>query len=82
MERIREYSWCCSTGGGMLEAYPNFAAWTARECIEETKAPEAEALATACPCCVRVFRDTIQDMDEDLRIYDVMDLLETSLGSE
>jgi len=35
MERIREYSWCCGAGGGVLEAYPDFAAWTAQERIEE-----------------------------------------------
>ncbi len=53
MERIREYSWCCGAGGGVLNAFPDFAGWTARDRLEEAKATGAEALVTACPWCMK-----------------------------
>ncbi len=80
MERIREYSWCCGAGGGVLEAYPEFAEWTAAERIEEAKATGAEAIVTACPWCERVFRDVIEEQGEKIRVLDVIDLLSISLG--
>jgi Fe-S oxidoreductase len=80
MERIREYSWCCGAGGGVLEAYPEFAEWTAAERIEEAKATGAEAIVTACPWCERVFRDVIEENGEEIKVLDVIDLLSISLG--
>jgi Fe-S oxidoreductase len=82
MQRIREYSWCCGAGGGVLEAYPEFASWTARERLEEAAATGAEALVTACPWCVRTFRDAAGAESGEMKIYDVMDLLRMSLGGE
>jgi Fe-S oxidoreductase len=80
MERIREYSWCCGAGGGVLEAYPEFAASTARERIEEALATGAEALTTACPWCVNVFNEAVADMQTDLLIYDLTELVLRSAG--
>lgn len=74
MERIREYAWCCGAGGGVLEAFPDFALWTATERLEEAVATGAEALATACPWCVRVFRDASAEAGIDLPVYDLIDL--------
>lgn len=80
MERIREYSWCCGAGGGVLEAYPDFALWTATERLEEALATGAEALVTACPWCVRVFRDAAAEANLDLPVYDLADLAALSAG--
>ncbi len=80
MERIREYSWCCGAGGGVLEAYPEFASWTATDRIEEAKATGAEAVVTACPWCERVFRDTISQNGDNIKVFDVMDLLINAIG--
>jgi len=75
MERIKEYAWCCGAGGGVKEAYPDFALWTAKERIEEAKATGAEALVTACPWCERNFRDALgQNMDK-MKLYDIVELL-------
>jgi Fe-S oxidoreductase len=49
MKRRKEYSWCCGAGGGVLDAFPDFAGWTAWERIKEAKATGAEAMITACP---------------------------------
>jgi Fe-S oxidoreductase len=80
MERIREYAWCCGAGGGVLEAFPDFATWTATERLEEARATGAEALVTACPWCVRVFRDAAAESGMDLPVYDLIDLALISAG--
>jgi Fe-S oxidoreductase len=75
MERIREYSWCCGAGGGVWEAYPDFAHWTAMERIEEAKATGAEALVTACPWCVRNFKEALEEAEEEFPVYDIIELM-------
>jgi Fe-S oxidoreductase len=79
MERIREYSWCCGAGGGVLEAEPEFAVWTAKERLDEAAATGATALVTACPWCERVFKDAVAESGSSLQVLDVMELLNKSL---
>ena len=80
MERIKEYAWCCGAGGGVKEAYPDFALWTAQERIEEAAATGAEALVTACPWCERNFGDAVEQSREKMKILDVSTLLLESLS--
>lgn len=75
MERIKEYAWCCGAGGGVGEAYPDFALWTAKERLEEAKATGADALVTACPWCERNFSDALEQNGEKMKLYDVVSLL-------
>lgn len=75
MERIKEYSWCCGAGGGVYEAFPEFATWAARERLDEALATGAEALVTACPWCEKVFREAASEMNADLEVYDISDLV-------
>lgn len=79
MDRNKEYAWCCGSGGGVKEANPEFAEWTARERIEEAESTGAEALVTACPGCERNFRDVIKGTGSKLQILDVVELLEKAL---
>jgi Fe-S oxidoreductase len=75
MERIREYSWCCGAGGGVYEAFPEFATFAARERIDEALATGAEALVTSCPWCERLFRDTVAESGAKLDVCDLTDLV-------
>ena len=79
MERIREYAWCCGAGGGVLEAYPDFAAWTAAERLTEATATGAEAIVSACPWCEGNFADTVKSQDEKIKVYDIIDLVQMAL---
>ncbi len=79
MERIKEYAWCCGAGGGVKEAYPDFAFWTAQERIEEAKTTGAEAMVTACPWCNRNFKDAINESGDGIKIYDIIELLEQAI---
>ncbi len=72
MERIKEGAWCCGAGGGVKEAYPEFAKQTAMERIEEAQATGAEAIVSACPWCERNF----MDIEADARKMEVIDILE------
>jgi Fe-S oxidoreductase len=75
MERIREYSWCCGSGGGVKSAYPDFALWSAQERIEEAKATGAEALVTSCPWCESNFKDAIKESKAKLKLYSLVELI-------
>jgi Fe-S oxidoreductase len=79
MERTREYAWCCGAGGGVLEAYPDFATWTAVERLTEARATGAEAIVTACPWCERNFTNTVKSQDEKMQVYDIIDLIQMAL---
>ena len=74
MERIRENSWCCGAGGGVKEACPDLALWTAKERINEAIATGADTLVTACPWCERNFRDAIQESGAKMEILDIVEL--------
>jgi Fe-S oxidoreductase len=75
MERIKEYAWCCGAGGGVKEAYPEFALSTADERMEEAMATGAEVLVTSCSWCERNFRDALERSGANIKLYDVVELL-------
>lgn len=80
MERIREYAWCCGAGGGVKETYPDFAAWTATERIEEAKTTGAEAIVTACPWCERNFMDGVDQSGGAMKVMDIVELVQKAMG--
>ncbi len=81
MERIKGYAWCCGAGGGVLEAFPEFANWTAMERIEEALSTGAEALVTSCPWCLRMFRDAVEESSAGIEVYDLTELALMSAGA-
>jgi Fe-S oxidoreductase len=76
MTRIREYAWCCGAGGGVIDAFPDFALWTASERIKEARDTGADAIVTACPWCKRNLSDAVKESGDRLQIYDILELLE------
>jgi Fe-S oxidoreductase len=76
MDRVKEYAWCCGAGGGVEKTNPEFAEWTARERISEAETTGAEAIVTACPGCEQSFKDAIDKSRSDLKIFDIVELLD------
>lgn len=76
MFRIRESAWCCGAGGGVKEAYPDFAIWTATERLREAKATGAQALVTACGWCRRNFMDAMEEGADPIEIFDIIELVQ------
>jgi Fe-S oxidoreductase len=79
MERIKEYAWCCGAGGGVIDAYPDFAVWTALERIAEARATGAEAMVTACPWCKSNFVEALNQSGEKFKILDIVELIEQAV---
>jgi Fe-S oxidoreductase len=79
MDRIREYALCCGAGGGVKEAYPDFALWTADARIEESENTGAEAIVTACPHCVHNLQEAIDEKDHKIKVYNILDLVDQSI---
>jgi Fe-S oxidoreductase len=79
MERIREYTWCCGAGSGVREAFPDFSEWTALERIEEAKATGAEAIVTNCPWCKRNFTDAINANRDQMKVFDIVELISQAI---
>jgi Fe-S oxidoreductase len=80
MTRIREYAWCCGSGGGVGRSNPEFAQWTAGERIDEAETTGAEALVTACPWCQKLFNRCIAAGGSRLKVYDLVELVEQALA--
>ncbi|HVO96386.1 MAG TPA: (Fe-S)-binding protein, partial [Terriglobales bacterium] len=57
MERNRRWSWCCGGGGGVPEADPELAQWTAVDRMTEAAATGAELVLTSSALCQRSFGD-------------------------
>lgn len=55
MERNRRWSWCCGGGGGVPEADPELAQFTAADRIGEAKNTGAELVLTSSALCQRSF---------------------------
>ncbi len=79
MYRIREYAWCCGAGGGVLDAYPEFASWTGAERLREAKAVGAEAIVSACPWCKRNFLDAAKETGDKIEVLDIIELVQKSI---
>ena len=79
MQRIKDYAWCCGAGGGVIDAYPDFAGWTAQNRINEAIDTGAEAIVTACPWCKRTLEDALQETEDGLKVYDMVELLEQAI---
>jgi Fe-S oxidoreductase len=79
MYRTREYAWCCGAGGGVIEAYPDFTNWTGTERLREARAVGAEAIASACPWCKRVFLDAAAKTGDKIQVFDVIELVQRTV---
>ncbi len=80
MERIKEYAWCCGSGGGVKSAFGDFAIWTAKERIEEAKATGAQSIVTTCPFCVRNLDDAVKEMGDGTEVMDLTTLVLKAIG--
>lgn len=79
MRRNKENAWCCGAGAGVKQANPELALWTANERLKEAQATGAAALVTACPWCIRNFKDAVKEFGTTIEVYDVAELAQKAI---
>ncbi|SPD72883.1 CoB--CoM heterodisulfide reductase iron-sulfur subunit D family protein [uncultured Desulfobacterium sp.] len=79
MIRIRENAWCCGAGGGVAEAFPEFAQWSAEERLEEVDEVGAAALITACPRCKDNFSKAINASGDNIKVMDIAEMINEAI---
>jgi Fe-S oxidoreductase len=79
MDRIKEYAWCCGSGGGVKESNPEFAQWTAEQRIAEAESTGAEALVTACPGCQSIFSNNLLENGKALQVFDIAEIVDQAI---
>jgi heterodisulfide reductase subunit D len=60
MARNQRWAWCCGGGGGVPEADPELARWSATDRMREAKETGAELVLTSSALCQRSFADLNQ----------------------
>jgi Fe-S oxidoreductase len=60
MARNQRWAWCCGGGGGVPEADPELAQWSATDRMREAKETGAELVLTSSALCQRSFADLKQ----------------------
>ena len=79
MVRIREYSLCCGSGGGVKTAYPEVAMETAKMRVREAKDTGAEMIVTCCPFCEMNLKDGANADPEPMQVVDLLQLVSEAL---
>jgi Fe-S oxidoreductase len=79
MIRMKENAFCCGAGRGTQEAFPDFAAWAAEQRLVEAKEVGAEGIVATCPMCKDNFVRVARQNGEDLKIYDISELIVEAL---
>ena len=75
MIRTKENALCCGAGGGVRDAFKNFALWTANERLEEVREIGVEAIVSACPFCKDNFAEAIKAGGDEIKVYDISELI-------
>ena len=79
----RERSRCCGGGGGFWGVNSSASMSLAHLRIEQDIMPlNVEALAVTCPLCYTNFLYTVKKHRVEMKVYDVMELMEMALGEE
>jgi Fe-S oxidoreductase len=79
MVRNAENAFCCGGGGGVTDAFPDFAQWVAAQRLDEARSTGAEALVSCCPFCRDSFTDALTVNHGNLKYYDLTELVVNTL---
>ena len=75
MVRTKDNAWCCGAGGGVRDAFREFALWTAGERLKEVELTGAEAIVSGCPHCKENFAEAINMRRDKIKVYDISELI-------
>jgi len=80
MEKCRDRGFCCGAGGGRMWMEERIGEKVNHRRLSHIEETNANAVATACPYCLIMLDDAAKTKNrEDIRRYDIAELLERSL---
>jgi len=80
MSRCRDKGFCCGAGGARMWMEETIGEKVNHRRLSHVEATGAQVVATACPYCLIMFDDAAKTKDrEDIRRYDIVELLERAL---
>jgi len=83
MERMKDQTWCCGAGGGLLEARPEQSTWSAEERIKEARVTTgADTLVTACPWCEYNLKNAVENSGARMKVNDIAEIIHRALKKE
>ena len=79
MKTIKENTKCCGAGGGVKKGFPELALEIAKSRVKEAEETGVQYLVSICPFCYRNLSDAIKALNSDLKMVDLMELVEQAL---
>ncbi|MBW1731077.1 MAG: (Fe-S)-binding protein [Deltaproteobacteria bacterium] len=79
MERIKDNSYCCGGGGGVMTGYGDWAAKNASLRIEEGMNTGAEYMISICPFCHYNLNEGSKRIGSSMKLYDLVELIDQVL---
>ncbi|HLB29304.1 MAG TPA: heterodisulfide reductase-related iron-sulfur binding cluster, partial [Dehalococcoidia bacterium] len=73
--RMRENAWCSGAGGGVREAFKDFALSCAMDLLEEVDTTGAEAIVTTCPRAEENLRDALKKNGWKTQVFDLAEVI-------
>jgi heterodisulfide reductase subunit D len=79
MKTIKQSAKCCGAGGGVKKGFPELALEIAKSRVQEAEETGAEYLVSICPFCYRNLSDAINAMGSNIKMVDLMELVNNAL---
>ena len=76
MERSRSKGFCCGAGGAQMFMEEDEGTRVNAERTKEAVATGADTIASACPFCMTMLEDGVNDKGADVKVLDIAELLE------
>ncbi|MFW9936188.1 MAG: (Fe-S)-binding protein [Candidatus Thorarchaeota archaeon] len=80
MKTIKENAKCCGAGGGVKKGFPELALEIAKSRVKEAEDTGAKYLVSICPFCYRNLNDAIKALNSDIKMIDLLELLNQALS--
>ena len=80
MKAIKQSANCCGAGGGVKKGFPELALEIAKSRIQEAEETGAEMIVSICPFCYRNLADAISASGSNLKMLDLMELVDQALN--
>ena len=80
MKAIKQSANCCGAGGGVKKGFPELALKIGVSRIKEAEETGAEIVVSICPFCYRNLADAIAESGSNLKMVDLMELVEQALN--